>query len=83
MTKAAAKEMAYHGVRVNAIQPGLIRSAMTEALPNGSGTRRWRRCRSGRVGEPSEIASVALFLAGPDSSYMTGTVLEVTGGRFI
>ncbi len=83
MTKAAAKEMAHHGVRVNAIQPGLIRSAMTEALPERIWNEKVAQVPLGRVGEPSEIASVALFLAGPDSSYMTGTVLEVTGGRFI
>jgi 3-oxoacyl-[acyl-carrier protein] reductase len=43
LSKAAAKEMAHHGVRVNVIQPGLIRSAMTEAIPSAFGTRRWRR----------------------------------------
>lgn len=75
--------MAHHGVRVNAIQPGLIRSAMTEALPERIWNEKVAQVPLGRVGEPSEIASVALFLAGPDSSYMTGTVLEVTGGRFI
>ena len=83
MTKASAKEMAHHGVRVNAIQPGLIRSAMTEALPERIWNEKVSQIPLGRVGEPKEIASVALFLAGPDSSYMTGTVLEVTGGRFM
>ena len=83
MTKASAKEMAHHGVRVNAIQPGLIRSAMTEALPERIWNEKVSQIPLGRVGEPREIASVALFLAGPDSSYMTGTVLEVTGGRFM
>ena len=84
MTKAAAKELAHLGVRVNAIQPGLIRSAMTEAMPqriwdaegrrDTDGTGRRARARS---------PSVALFLASDLSSYMTGTVLEVTGGRHL
>ncbi|WP_430332536.1 3-oxoacyl-ACP reductase FabG [Rhodococcus sp. ACT016] len=83
MTKAAAKEMAHHGVRINAIQPGLIRSAMTEALPREIWEAKLDEIPLGRAGEPSEIASVALFLASDLSSFMTGTVLEVTGGRFM
>jgi len=83
MTKAAAKEMAHHGVRVNAIQPGLIRSAMTEAMPQKAWDQKMSEIPMGRPGEVDEIASVALFLASDMSSYMTGTVLEVTGGRFM
>ncbi|WP_405182687.1 3-oxoacyl-ACP reductase FabG [Nocardia sp. NBC_01377] len=83
MTKAAAKEMAHHGVRVNAIQPGLIRTAMTEAMPQKVWEEKVAGIPMQRVGDPSEIASVALFLASDLSSYMTGTVLEVTGGRFM
>jgi 3-oxoacyl-[acyl-carrier protein] reductase len=83
LTKAAAKEMAHHGVRVNAIQPGLIRSAMTEALPQKAWDQKMAEIPMGRPGEPAEIASVALFYASPLSSYMTGTVAEVTGGRFM
>ncbi|KOS53090.1 3-oxoacyl-ACP reductase FabG [Rhodococcus rhodochrous] len=83
LTKAAAKEMAHHGVRVNAIQPGLIRSAMTEAMPQKAWDQKMSEIPMGRPGEVSEIASVALFLASDMSSYMTGTVLEVTGGRFL
>jgi 3-oxoacyl-[acyl-carrier protein] reductase len=83
LTKAAAKELAHHGVRVNAIQPGLIRTAMTEALPQKAWDQKMREIPMQRAGEVSEIASVALFLASDLSSYMTGTVLEVTGGRFM
>ena len=83
MTKAAAKELAHLGVRVNAIAPGLIRSAMTEAMPQRIWDEKVAEVPMGRAGEPSEVASVALFLASDLSSYMTGTVLEVTGGRFM
>ena len=83
MTKAAAKELAYLGVRVNAIAPGLIRSAMTEAMPQRIWDEKVAEIPMGRAGEPSEVASVALFLASDLSSYMTGTVMEVTGGRHI
>ena len=83
LTKAAAKEVAHHGVRINAIQPGLIRSAMTEAMPQRIWDAKLAEIPMGRAGEPGEVASVALFLASDLSSYMTGTVLEVTGGRFM
>ena len=83
MSKAAAKEMAHHGVRINAIQPGLIRSAMTEAMPQKAWDGKMAEIPMARPGEPSEVASVAVFYASGLSSYMTGTVAEVTGGRFM
>lgn len=83
MTKAAAKEVAHLGVRINAIQPGLIRSAMTEAMPQRIWDAKLAEVPMGRAGEPGEIAAVAVFLASDLSSYMTGTVLEVTGGRYM
>ncbi|MBV9321428.1 MAG: 3-oxoacyl-ACP reductase FabG [Mycobacterium sp.] len=83
MTKAAAKELAHLGVRVNAIAPGLIRSAMTEAMPQRIWDEKVAEVPMARAGEPNEVANVALFLASDMSSYMTGTVLEVTGGRFM
>lgn len=83
LTKAAAKELAHLGVRVNAIAPGLIRSAMTEAMPQRIWDAKLAEVPMGRAGEPAEVATVALFLASDLSSYMTGTVLEVTGGRHI
>jgi 3-oxoacyl-[acyl-carrier protein] reductase len=83
MTKAASKELAHLGVRVNAIQPGLIRSAMTEAMPQRIWDAKVAEVPMGRAGEPEEVANVALFLASDLSSYMTGTVLEVTGGRHL
>ncbi|ORA81494.1 3-oxoacyl-ACP reductase FabG [Mycobacterium malmoense] len=83
MTKAAAKELAHLGIRVNAIAPGLIRSAMTEAMPQRIWDQKVAEVPMGRAGEPGEVANVALFLASDLSSYMTGTVLEVTGGRFM
>ena len=83
LSKAAAKEVAHLGVRVNAIQPGLTRSAMTEAMPQKAWDQKMSEIPMQRAGEPDEVASVALFLASDLSSYMTGTVLEVTGGRFM
>ena len=83
LSKAAAKEVAPHGVRVNAIQPGLIRTPMTEAMPAQAWDQKMTEIPMRRAGEPAEVAKAALFLASDLSSYMTGTVLEVTGGRFM
>lgn len=83
LTKAAAKELAHVGVRVNAIAPGLIRSAMTEAMPQRIWDAKLAEVPMGRAGEPDEVAKVAVFLASDLSSYLTGTVLEVTGGRHL
>lgn len=83
LTKAAAKETARYGIRVNAIQPGLIRTAMTEALPAQVWEQKLADIPMGRAGEPEEVAKVAAFYASDLSSYMTGTVAEVTGGRLI
>jgi 3-oxoacyl-[acyl-carrier protein] reductase len=83
LTKAAAKEVAHLGVRVNAVQPGLIRSAMTEAMPQKAWDQKMTEIPMGRPGEPAEVAAVVLFYASDLSSYMTGTVAEVTGGRLM
>ena len=83
LTKAAAKELAHLGVRVNAIQPGLVRTAMTEAMRRDIWDSKLAEVPMGRAGEPDEVANAALFLASELSSYLTGTVLEVTGGRHI
>jgi 3-oxoacyl-[acyl-carrier protein] reductase len=81
LTKASAKELARFGVRVNAIQPGLIRTAMTAAMPPEVLAKMMADIPLGRVGEPEDIANVALFLASDLSAYLTGTVTEVAGGR--
>ncbi|WP_459547060.1 3-oxoacyl-ACP reductase FabG [Nocardia sp. X0981] len=83
LTKAAAKEVAFKNVRVNAVQPGLVRTPMTEAMPQKVWDQKMAEIPLGRAGEPGEVASVVLFLASDLSSYMTGAVLEVTGGRFM
>ena len=83
MTKAAAKEVGFKNVRVNAIQPGFINTAMTAAMRQDVIDSKLAEIPMGRAGEPSEVASVVLFLASDMSSYMTGTVQEISGGRHI
>jgi 3-oxoacyl-[acyl-carrier protein] reductase len=81
LTKAAAKEVAHAGVRVNAIQPGLIATPMTSGMRPDIWQRKIDAIPLGRPGEPAEVANVVLFLASDLASYLTGAVLEVTGGR--
>ncbi|MEU6646324.1 3-oxoacyl-ACP reductase FabG [Saccharomonospora sp. NPDC046836] len=81
MTKSVAREGARFGVRVNAIQPGLIRTAMTAAMPKDVLAASLESVPLGRPGEPVEVASSALFLASDLASYVTGVTLEVAGGR--
>lgn len=83
LTKAAAKELGHHGVRVNAIQPGLIRTEMTETLRPDVWAGKVAEVPMGRAGEPSEVASVAVFLASDLASYVTGTVTDIAGGRHL
>ena len=81
MTKAAAKEVAHHGVRVNAVMPGLIRTPMTAAMSPEAMAATEATIPMKRAGEPGEIAGAVVFLASELASYMTGAVLEVSGGR--
>jgi 3-oxoacyl-[acyl-carrier protein] reductase len=81
LTKAAAQELARHNVTVNAIQPGFIDTEMTRSIPEGPRQASIAAIPMQRVGQADEVASVALFLASDDASYVTGAVIEVTGGR--
>lgn len=83
LTKAAAKELAHHNVRVNAVQPGLIRTPMTAAMPLNVFAEREAAVPMKRAGEPAEVAGAVIFLASDLASYITGTVIEVGGGRYI
>jgi 3-oxoacyl-[acyl-carrier protein] reductase len=83
LAKAAAKELAHHNVRVNAVQPGLIRTPMTAAMPPEVFAEREAAVPMKRAGEPAEVAGAVVFLASDLASYITGTVIEVGGGRYI
>jgi 3-oxoacyl-[acyl-carrier protein] reductase len=79
-TRALAVELAKRGVTVNAIAPGFIETDMSAAVRNKAGDRIARLIPMRRIGTPEDVARVAVFLAGPESSYMTGQVLTVDGG---
>ncbi len=79
-TKSLAREISSRNIRVNAVAPGFIETAMTEKLPDSAKTEYLKTIPLGRFGKPEEVASVILFLLSDLASYMTGTVLNVSGG---
>lgn len=79
-TRALAVELASRGVTVNAIAPGFIETDMSEAVRNKAGDLIKKYIPMRRIGQPDDIAKVAVFLASADSAYMTGQVLTVDGG---
>ena len=83
LTRATSISLAPHGIRVNAIGPGSIKTDMLKSVVNDKAAmaRVMSRTPLGRVGEPSEIASIAVFLASDDSSYVTGQTIYADGGR--
>lgn len=85
LTKKAARMLAGAGIRVNAIGPGFIETNMTalvKLMPPERAATLMDKIPMGRVGQPVEIANVALFLASDESSYMTGEILHPDGGWF-
>lgn len=80
MTKSAAKELGSRGINVNAIAPGFISTPMTDALTDEQKKAIFDMIAMKRYGSVEEIAGVASFLAGKDSSYVTGQVIEISGG---
>lgn len=80
LTKALAKELASRNIHVNCIAPGFISTNMTEVLADGQKEATLAKIPLGRMGSPTDIANVALFLASSLSDYITGQVFTVDGG---
>jgi NAD(P)-dependent dehydrogenase (short-subunit alcohol dehydrogenase family) len=82
MTRQLAMEGSRHGIRVNSISPGLIETGATRAQLGEDGWARQMLNRTllGRLGQPEEVANVALFLSSDESSYITGIDVVVDGG---
>ncbi len=83
LTKVMALSLAPHGIRVNAIGPGSIMTDMLASVNDDPAARNRILSRTplGRIGDPSEIASIASFLASDDASYITGQTIYADGGR--
>jgi NAD(P)-dependent dehydrogenase (short-subunit alcohol dehydrogenase family) len=83
LTKVMALSLAPHGIRVNAIGPGSIMTEMLETVMADDAARKRILSRTplGRIGDPAEIAAIAVFLASDQASYITGQTIYADGGR--
>lgn len=79
-TKSLARELCARNVRVNALAPGFIETAMTDKIPQEAKDKLTAGIPLGRRGKPDDVASAALFLCSDMSAYITGEVLKVDGG---
>ena len=79
-TKSIAKELSSRNIRVNAVAPGFIASKMTDALSEEVKGKMLEAIPLARFGEPEDVANVVSFLAGDESAYITGEVINISGG---
>jgi NAD(P)-dependent dehydrogenase (short-subunit alcohol dehydrogenase family) len=85
LTKAAALELAPHGIRVNAVGPGWVETNMSRRMMSDPDRKAWAEAQIplGRVATPDDVADVVAFLASDDARYMTGALVFVDGGVMI
>jgi 3-oxoacyl-[acyl-carrier protein] reductase len=82
-TKSVARELASRNVTCNAVAPGFIRTAMTEKMTDSAREALAAQIPLGRLGAPEDVAGAVAFLASEDAAYVTGHVLNVSGGLYI
>lgn len=83
LTKSAAKELAKYGIRCNAVMPGFIDTPMVSTVPEKVMDNILKQIPLRRKGKPEEIAEVCAFLASCNSSYITGEIIQVSGGLYM
>ncbi len=83
LTKTIAKEYASRGITANAVAPGFIATAMTEALPDNIRQEMLKSIPVGTFGSVEDVANAVAFLASPDNGYITGQVIHVNGGMYM
>lgn len=83
LTKTTAKEYASRDITANAVAPGFITTAMTDALPENVKDEMKRAIPLGRFGTTEDVANAVVFLASPEAGYITGQVIHVNGGMYM
>lgn len=83
LTKTIAKEYASRGITVNAVAPGFIATAMTDALAENVKQEMLKSIPAGKFGSVEDVAGAVVFLASPESGYITGNVVHVNGGMYM
>lgn len=83
LTKTIAREYANRGVTANAVAPGFIETAMTQALPENVRQELAKQIPMGKLGTPEDVANAVRFLASPWASYISGQVIHVNGGMYM
>lgn len=83
LTKTIAKEYASRGIKANAVAPGFIQTAMTEAIPEKIREEMKKNIPLGYFGAPEDVANAVIFLASSDADYITGQVLHINGGMYM
>ncbi len=83
LTKTVAREYASRGITVNAVAPGFIATAMTDALAENVKQEMLRSIPVGKFGSVEDVANAVSFLASPESGYITGQVIHVNGGMYM
>jgi 3-oxoacyl-[acyl-carrier protein] reductase len=80
--KAVAREYAHCGITVNAVAPGFIQTAMTDAIPEKEREAMIAQIPAKKLGTPEDVAAAVSFLASDESAYITGQVIHVNGGLY-
>jgi 3-oxoacyl-[acyl-carrier protein] reductase len=83
LTKTIAREYASRGIRVNAVAPGFIQTAMTDALSEEVKNEMHKAIPLGEFGTPEDVANAVVFLSSEDADYITGQVIHVNGGMYM
>jgi NAD(P)-dependent dehydrogenase (short-subunit alcohol dehydrogenase family) len=80
LTKALARELAPHGITVNAICPGPVQSAMTDQMAGAQRARILASVPLGRFAHPGEVAAAVVYLSSDEAAFVTGEIMDVDGG---
>lgn len=83
LTKSLARELASRNIRVNSVAPGFIDTEMTSEIPAAAKTEMLKAIPMGRMGSAKDVAEAVLWLASPQSAYVTGQIIAVNGGMYM